>query len=91
MSECHFLARMCVKDGRTIIGSNLAVIANMLKCDVQKVQLEGWRLLKQREYYSDCDIVSMIREICDSRNGRTYIAGFYSCGLDFICDFICTH
>ena len=84
-----FLAKMCINDQRSIIGSNLTVICNEISCDIGLVLEKGQTLLKQINRM-DCDIVSLIKDICDNRVGMSFIHGFYSGELDFILQVVCT-
>ena len=79
------MAKMCLQDQRTIIGSHLHVIATHL--DVPKSSVMGSYLMKLKQIQTDCDTIPLILELIDFRNGD---AGFTSDDIDFTMDFICT-
>ena len=85
----NFLARMCIKDSNSVIGSNLNVIRKELDCDMNDVIMNGQRLLKLI-VYSDSDLISVMKDLCDVRSGCVIIEGFYVHELDFILNLICT-
>ena len=81
------MAKMCLQDQRTIIGSNLHVIA--IHLDVPKSSVMG-RHLKLKQIQTDCDMIPLILELIDFRNGDAVISGCTSDDIDFMMDFICT-
>ena len=83
-----FLARMSVRDSCSVIGSNINVIKKELNCD--NLPEDAQRLLKCVDY-SDCGLISVIKDMCDVRSGCAFIQGFYENELDFITNFICTY
>ena len=82
-----FLTRMCKQDQRTIIGSNIRTIANVLQVQDNEV-LENYLNLKKFE--SDCDSLNLILELLDFTNGDVFIDGFTYNEIDFMLNFLCT-
>ena len=84
-----FIARMSVKDSCSVIGSNVNVIMKELNCDSYVLPENAQRMLKFVDF-KDCDLISVIKDMCDVRSGCAFIQGFYENELDFIINVICT-
>jgi hypothetical protein len=82
-----FLARMSSQDQRTIIGSNIHVISSYLNV-LTNVVLQSNFLLKKLD--DDCDMIAVILELIDFRNGECTIDGFTVDEMDFMMNFLCT-
>ena len=86
--KMSFLARMSQSDQRSIIGSNIHVIANVLKTDDRLVLVNCLHELRMI-HKNDCDIVSVIVDLINFRNGDFKINGFTGAEMDFILNFLC--
>jgi len=86
-ARIDFLTRLCLEDQRSIIGSNFHVIAQHLSIPDNCV-LDNFYKLKT--ITAECDMISVILELIDFRNGDCFIQGFTTNEIDFIMHFVCT-
>ena len=73
--KVSFLARMSRSDQRSIIGSNIHVIARQLNVEDKTVvtnDLHGLKVIGQE----DCDFISVILDVINFRNDDFTINGF---------------
>ena len=85
-----FIARLNINDSCSVIGSNVNIIKKELNCDSHGLPADAQKLLKYVDY-SDCDLISVIKDMCDVRSGCAFIEGFYENEIDFITNIICTY
>ena len=81
--KVSFLARMSRSDQRSIIGSNIHVIARRLNVEDKTVvtnDLHGLKVISQE----DCDIISVILDVINFRNDDFTINGFTGAEMDFM-------
>ena len=83
-----FLTKSCLQDQRSIIGSNINFISIHLNVP-HDVVLQKYTVLK-RLNDDDCDMISVILELIDFRNGACKIDGFTLDECDFMMNVICT-
>ena len=84
-----FLTKSCLQDQRSIIGSNINFISIHLNVP-HDVVLQKKIHCPERLNDDDCDMISVILELIDFRNGACKIDGFTLDECDFMMNVICT-
>ena len=79
---------MSMNDQRSIICTNIHIIAKELEIEDKTVLSKGLRELRVISQV-DCDIVSVILDVIAFRHSDCQVIGFTGAEMDFIFNFVC--